>query len=970
MADSKPVRLSFDGFELDEANATLSRDGRTLSMPPKAFAVLCALARQPGSLLTKIALLDAVWGHRHVSESVLKTTVSELRAALSDDAKQPRYIETASRRGYRFIGAAAPAPPATPPSVAAPIGSPEAIPRIVGRSSELAKLRELWRRALAGQKQLVWIAGEPGVGKTTLIDTFLSELDPQSWVLGQCVERFGSGEPYMPVLDVLTSLCRRDAGFSRQLRELAPAWLLQLPSLCTESDRAALRGQLAGANQERMVRELRELMEAYSAEHPLLLVTEDLHWSDEASLHLMDHFVRRKGQARILWLGTFRLTEVVATDHPLKALRHELRLHKLCEEILLDPFSEQELAAYIGQRLPALPVSDSFVRSLHSHTDGLPLFVVNVVDDLLSQDKGGEELLAAVADASAPLQVPENLAGVIEKQIARLTPEQCRVLEAASVCGVEFRLPTVADALERELQWVSEHCEVLARRYHWIDILEVGRLADGTLDVRYAFRHALYRHVFYQRIGAATRAQWHHHIARSMERNRTSAGGIAISSVELAMHFESGRDLPAAVRHYGDAAESAISHFVPAEAVRLTTHALSLLSQCAEGIDRLELELSLQGRRGVACSQTLGAGSVEAEAAFARARALAEQLPPVPRRAFELGGAGVVHYVRGEYDKARAVASQIALLADARSDRILKFASTTLLGSVLAFQGELQQSVQMIRSALVQSREIGDEVSQILFVVNPLVVMNANLCMPLLLLGFADQAQQHKEAALAHARRIGQPMGLMLASWLAAQLDLRMGRGDSVMAHIETLEATVAAHQLPQGGGPASWLRGLMLARSGDPETGQRLIMDGYERHAAVGMLAGCTQVLGFAVEATILGRDWQAAESRIASAIEQAKRMGEYMNMPDLLMLKARIAEGRGDTAMARSQLQAAQEHAARRGALWQQLEAAVALCQLKDESAGDRKALKAVLAQITEGQDTRLLQIARSLSGARSAR
>lgn len=96
-------RVRFDAFELDEANARLTCDGRRLALAPKAFGVLCALTRNSGQLMTKAALLDAVWGHRHVSESVLKTTISELRAVLSDHPKHPRYIETASRFGYRFI---------------------------------------------------------------------------------------------------------------------------------------------------------------------------------------------------------------------------------------------------------------------------------------------------------------------------------------------------------------------------------------------------------------------------------------------------------------------------------------------------------------------------------------------------------------------------------------------------------------------------------------------------------------------------------------------------------------------------------------------------------------------------------------------------------------------------------------------------------------------------------------------------
>src|SRR5215470_14470389 len=131
MPEADPLRLRFDAFELDEADAQLVRDREPVALPPKAFGVLCTLARQPGRLVGKDALLDAVWGHRHVSESVLKTTISELRAALADDAKHPRYIETVSRRGYRFIGLAGDrAAPSMPlpaaPAAAAPLIGREA----------------------------------------------------------------------------------------------------------------------------------------------------------------------------------------------------------------------------------------------------------------------------------------------------------------------------------------------------------------------------------------------------------------------------------------------------------------------------------------------------------------------------------------------------------------------------------------------------------------------------------------------------------------------------------------------------------------------------------------------------------------------------------------------------------------------------------------------------------------------------
>jgi len=194
------LRLCFDEFELDETNARLTREGRPVPVPPKAFAVLCTLARQPGQLITKNALLDAVWGHQHISESVLKTVISELRAALSDDARQPRYIETASRRGYRFIGSTRPeqAPPAGAAERAQPALSPAIFadrPRsqsLIGRQIALERLHRAWADALEGRRKIFWVTGEAGVGKTTLIEGFSAENGTTTAcdLIGRCLSQW------------------------------------------------------------------------------------------------------------------------------------------------------------------------------------------------------------------------------------------------------------------------------------------------------------------------------------------------------------------------------------------------------------------------------------------------------------------------------------------------------------------------------------------------------------------------------------------------------------------------------------------------------------------------------------------------------------------------------------------------------------------------------------------------------------
>ena len=179
-------------------------------------------------------------------------------------------------------------------------------------------------------------------------------------------------------------------------------------------------------------------LDRYTENRPLLLVTEDLHWSDSATVQLMDYIARRRSSTRLLWLASFRLTEVIAADHPLRAVRHELRLHGLAEEIVLDAFSEKKSASTSPRVFS--PRRRRKLRTLHGRTDGLPLFVADVVNDVMAHGL-----------RSGSMAIPKSLTGIIERYIGQLTLDQLALLEAASVCGVEFRLATVARVLERTL---------------------------------------------------------------------------------------------------------------------------------------------------------------------------------------------------------------------------------------------------------------------------------------------------------------------------------------------------------------------------------------------------------------------------------------------------------------------------------------------------------------------------------------
>jgi DNA-binding winged helix-turn-helix (wHTH) protein/tetratricopeptide (TPR) repeat protein len=949
--------LRFDEFELDEENALLTKGGRPVALPPKAFAVLCALAKQPGKLTKKEDLLDAVWGHRHVSESVLKTTISQVRTALSDPAAKPRYIETASRRGYRFIGVilGAPVPARTPP-LPAPQTSVEVKPAVsepraamIGRSAPLAKLHAAWRNVVSGNRSVFWIAGDAGVGKTTLVEQFISELPGVLVIRGQCVEQYGAGEPYLPVLEALSALCRSRPEAADLMRSFAPTWLVQLPWLMSDAERATLYRDLSGANQDRKVREIAELMGRFTEQHPILLLTEDLHWSDTATLRLLDHFARRTSPARIMWLGTYRLMQIVAESHPLKGLRQELRLHRLCEEVVLEPFSEVEVAEYLQQRLPAGDIQEAFIHKLHDHTGGLPLFLANVIDDLVAGSQ------------STAWSVPESLAGAIEKHIARLAPQAQRLLEAASFCGVEFRATTLAEVLGQDLQSITRQCDDLAQGQYWLQHVAVVDLPDGRLDARYAFRHALYRHVFYQRQGASTRIQMHRRVAAALEHGRTA--GIAVTAAELASQHEAGLAHAAALRYYAEAARSAVDNFAPREAIDITSHALTLMPRCPESNERLELEFALISIRGLACSQQFGLASSEGAIAYRRVLELCDVLPLTPARAQVLGGIAWMYYIRGEYDEAHQLALHMESLASTHDDALLAIASCALLGVIHTMRGKYLESRRYLERGLEVCASLGDKVPLTAFVADPVVVLKVNLAIPLMHLGLVDQARAQMDAAVMRGRQRGELMGRTIALWCAAMFEMRMQRPDRVAEHAQALRRLVDDHAIGQAQGPSRWVSGWAEAHLRSPQEGLRLILEGFEHNRRAGMLAGCSEVLGYAVEALLLARDWDAAQAHLDKARALGQRFGERILFMYHHLLQARIDIGRDDIDAARRSLDSAVDEARSQGSLWMEIRVLVYICDLPNATRQDLAALKAAYDRLTEGFSTAMVSSARDM-------
>jgi DNA-binding winged helix-turn-helix (wHTH) protein len=951
---SNPVRVRFDRFELDEPNARLLRDGTPVALAPTPFGVLCALARQPGSLLTTNALLDEVWGHQHVTDSVLRTAISELRTTLDDDARKPRFIETVSRRGYRFIAATSALVSALPAAAVVPQSRSGESSSFIGRAEALSRLRANWDVACTGKRRIVWVAGEPGIGKTTLIEHFIAGLGDVLCARGQCVDQFGSGEPYLPVLEALSELCRIDSTLVALLRAVAPTWLLQLPWFSTAEERDALRRELAGVATDRMLREMGELLDRSGERRPLLLVTEDLHWSDRATIQLIDYVARRRGSARLMWLASFRLSEVVALDHPLNPMRRELRLHRLCDEIVLDPFSETEVAEYVAERSPLIAGDEAFVRALHERTDGLPLFVASIMSEMSARAVPGG---AVAPEQVAKIAVPENLAAIIEHYIAKLENEQRALLSAAAVCGVQFRVNTIAGALEQDAARVGDICDELAREQLWL-VPPSGEEDGGAAESPYSFRHALFRQVLYERISPSARAQLHRRIGAALERERAARAPVA--AAELAMHFERAGEATAAVRYYAEAAEAALSHFSPEECIRTIERASPLLEQAPDGPERNALQITIGTLHGLAATRVLGAGS-EAKGALQRAYSLLDDAPQHPMRGRLLHGFGWMLCLRAEYAEALAVADRAEALGTTTNDALLLSTACTVHGEVDQLQGRSRAARTWLERGLALAERL--DVGPGEFLVDPQVALLGLLANPLVHLGLVGQARACARRADARARDRGWPMARLVAIWHSALLEVRLGNAGRVAALADEMHALVDEFALAHGRTACRWFRGWADARMGAPRDAYQRIRSAYEDNVRLGMLVGASETLGYATEALLLAGDLDGAQTQLDEALQIADKLGERVYLPQLYLMEAAIARSYGERDVADASVRRAIAEARAQEAPWLELMALVELCAVEGATTEDRRALAALVEQLPDARDTTVVTQARAL-------
>jgi predicted ATPase len=466
--------------------------------------------------------------------------------------------------------------------------------QVVGRDNALSLLESYLEKMHRGQRQLVFVTGEAGIGKTTLVDSFARSISPQRNVRigrGQCLEQYGTSEAYLPIFDAIGRLCREHPEVIDVLRTHAPMWLLQMSSLVSAAEREALGREVAGASRERMLREIGNALEALTDSEPLLLILEDLQWSDYSTLDLISFLAKQRQSAHLLVLGTYRTAELIASGHPLNAIKQELLAKQQCGELPLEYLSAASVVEYLAVRFPANRFPSGLGSLIHKRTEGNPLFMVQTVNHLVTEGlivESDECWALGVDIEEVEVGVPDSIKQMIENQLDDLDIEQQRILKAASVAGTEFSSEAVGAGLGQDRAVVERGCSELVRRHQFLKDRGVELLPNGEAVGRYGFIHALYQNLLYEQVPASTRMQMHRRIAEFAE----DLYGERSSEIAapLAMHFERGRDNKRAAKYLEQAARNAIRRFAYREAVNLARRGLELLSKLPDSAERAKQE--------------------------------------------------------------------------------------------------------------------------------------------------------------------------------------------------------------------------------------------------------------------------------------------------------------------------------------------------------------------------------------------
>jgi len=727
-----------------------------------------ATGRHPFTASSPIDLLNAIIGDTPTPPSRLNQQLPAgleqliLRMLEKDASQRPTAVEV--DQSLRAFGRPlAPSRPVTPASTR----------HTVGREKERSELRVGFADVLAGRGSLLCVAGEPGIGKTTLVEDVLAELatEHQATIArGRCSERLAGTEAYLPLLEALETLLRGSPpAMARLMTQIAPTWYAQVvPPSGASEESARLLAEVKGASQERMKRELANFLQSVAQPRPLVLFFDDLHWADVSTIDLLSFLAGKFDVMRVLIVVTYRPSEMLLAKHPFLQIKADLQARRVCRELRLEFLNESEIVEYLALEFPGHRFPPAFPQLIHAKTEGSPLFMADLLRYL--RDRGVIAPAESTQDAGAPgwtlahslpdieRELPESVRGMIERKIAQLSEDDRTLLTVASVQGYEFDSAVVGQALGLDADDVEDRLDKLERLFAFVKLAGEAEFPTRTLTLKYRFVHVFYQNALYAGLRATRKATLSRAVAKALE----GVYGERTASVanELALLWEAAREYAHAADRFLQAARNAAQIHAHREAVRFAERGLHALLKLPDTPERNGRELGLQLALGSSLQSVRSWAAAEAGAAFTRARTLCEQIGDDPRFFAALVGVWAYHLVRAQYQTAHSVCEQMLQLAEQSQAEALLVVAFMCRAKVHYFQGDFVSTQQLGERALALDRREHHEAYLSVYTEDGGISARREHSYCLWLLGYPDRALALADEAVMLAEQTSHPFGL------------------------------------------------------------------------------------------------------------------------------------------------------------------------------------------------------------------
>jgi class 3 adenylate cyclase/predicted ATPase len=835
---------------------------------------------------------------------------------------------------------------------------------LVGRDHEVALLKARWERVREGAGQVVLLSGEPGIGKSRLLQVVRDDVAGAQTAYLECrCSPYHAHSPLYPVIDLLERACgfmdgddvgERLGKLSGFLNDAGTGPSDALPLLAALLSLPAPEGAALALSPERQRQQtldaLRALLLGRAERERLVFAVEDLHWADPSTLELLGLLLDDVAAAPVLLLLTCR--PEFRPPWPLRSHLVQLSLSRL------SPADVGQMARRIvrGEELPA-----EAIRQVTARTDGVPLFVEELLKMLVEtgflRSEEGRYLWAG-SGPDQKLAVPATLQDSLMARLDRLG-EAKEIAQLSAVVGRSFTEELLTAV------WEGDRGALARGLARLVEAELVHRRGVGG-QATYVFKHALIQDAAYQSLLRARRQHYHRRIASVLMEQFPD---VAANQPELvAQHYTEAGMAEEAVREWRRAGESDIKRSANAEAVAHLQKGLAVLLTVPDTRERAHEELVLRNTLGAALMATGGWGSADVEANYVRARELCQVVGESPQVIPAIWGLWQFYLVHGPLRASRDLGEQLIALARTMGDPAILLMAHNALGTSLIWFGEHERANEHLDAGFaLYDRERHHALALQYSGEDPGVCCAGLGAFPMWCLGHVDQAVRRTNEGLALAERLGHSYSLAEAQTFAAQLyqqcrDVRRTRELSDAALTVSTEQGYAPFV-----GWAGVLKGWVMTQQGQVEEGIARMRQAMDTWRASGGELLRSYFLGLLAEGHLHARQQEEGLAVIAEALTLVETTDDCYWEAELYRLQGELRLlAENDEGKARACFLRAREIAQRQKARSLELRAAMSLARLGQRQGGKGEAdrqLADVYAAFSEGFDTADLQEAKAL-------